>query len=172
MKYTVQYIPLNKIHVSNPAQKFTKPIRSLKKVLLDCTHLLAVRKDKYEDKYTVVSGYARYEYLCKTNHTYVPCLIDQTEEKEAANDKKNKQTYSITRFITRLRNCRLLRLFPDAKVEQMEPTSLTIFRHFLKQEPQFKQLSRIQQIKVLYLGIRYRKTVIRSMREKVNEFIR
>ena len=171
MKFTVQYIPLSQIRADRTAKKLTKPLKILKQVLWDCTHLIAVRKDKLQNKYTVISGFSRYEYLRETNQTHVPCLIDQTEDtSHAANQKTGSRFGAITLLWRRLRNKQLVHLFPQAKLQQMEPGSLSIFRHFLKQEPRFKKLSRVQQVKVLYLGIRYRRTVIHSMKRKVDEF--
>lgn len=174
MKFTVQYIPLSQIRADRTAKKLTKPLKILKQVLWDCTHLIAVRKDKLQNKYTVISGFSRYEYLRETNQTHVPCLVDQTNGDSNLSNHSNRKTGSrfgvITLLWRRLRNKSFVRLFPQADLQQMEPASLSIFRHFLKQEPRFKQLSRVQQVKVLYLGIRYRKTVIHSMKRKVDEF--
>jgi hypothetical protein len=52
------------------------------------------------------------------------------------------------------------------------PTSWSIFRSFLKQEPRFKNLSRSEQIRVILIAARYKKTVIYTMKTTVNEILR
>ena len=52
------------------------------------------------------------------------------------------------------------------------PTSWKIFRSFLKKEPRFKNLSRSQQLGVLLLAVQYKKTVIFTMKKRVNDILR
>jgi hypothetical protein len=47
----------------------------------------------------------------------------------------------------------------------------SIIRAFLKQEPRFRMLSHRKQLKVLRLGIQYRRTTVQSMKAKVDAFI-
>lgn len=172
MKFTIQYIPMRQIRADYTARKLTEPLKRLRRVLWDCTHLIAVRKDKHQNKYVVISGFSRYEYLLKTNQTFVPCLIDQEDGEAKQNIKAGLAHESIFRFIHHWRNRRIVQHYPQAKLERMEPASLSIFRRFLKEEPRFKQLSRMQQLKILYMGIRYRRTVIHCMRKKVEQLTR
>ncbi|MEF3305849.1 hypothetical protein [Paenibacillus sp. GYB003] len=51
------------------------------------------------------------------------------------------------------------------------PAGWSVVRSFLKREPRFARLSRVQQLQVLLLGIRYRKTVVCAMKAKVEELL-
>lgn len=154
MKFTVQYIPLNKIK-PDLSLKVTEHIKKLQSLMWDCMYILIVKKNKKDGSFTIVSGLERFEYLRKhTKNIYAPCILDESTSS------------GIKAWIDRLRNKQPLDDFP------MMPTSWSIVRSFLKQEPRFSHLSRSQQIKVLLIGARYRRTVIRSMKHKVNEILR
>lgn len=151
MRVTVQYIPLNKLK-PDLSVKMTQNIQKLRSLMADCMHLIAVKKNKKNGQYIIVSGHDRFEYLRKhTNKKYVPCIVDE-----------NKVTSGLKTLIHR---------FPEIAPEQMVPTSWAIIRAYLKQDPRFRQLSYHQQLKVLLLAIRYKKTVIRSMKTLVEELV-
>lgn len=57
------------------------------------------------------------------------------------------------------------------KPDRITVNRLSIIRSFLKKEPRFKHLSRTQQMKVIRLGLQYKKTTMLSMRAKVDEFV-
>jgi hypothetical protein len=71
----------------------------------------------------------------------------------------------------KLRNRSFLHNFPLINPNRIVPKSWPIIRAFLKEEPRFNHLSRNQQLKVLLLGIRYKRTAILSMKTKVNEML-
>lgn len=154
MKFTVQYIPLSKIN-PNLQVKITDRIKKLQHLMWDCMHIIIVRKNNKDESYMIVSGRDRFEYLRKyTKHIYAPCIVDESTSN------------GIKSWINRLRNKQPLDDFP------MMPKSWSIVRTFLKKEPHFRNLSRTQQMKVLILAIRYKKTVISTMKTRVNEMIK
>src|SRR5690606_26658460 len=161
MRFTIQYIPLRKIY-ANRSITVTERIRQLRKIVWDSTHLLAVRKNRRDGTFIVVGGHDRYKYLrSHTNKIYAPCVLDDSKEPQ----------HGIPGWIRRFRNRKLPRSFPEFDPEKVTPAGWSIIRSFLKEEPRFEQLSRIQQVKVLLLGVRYKRTVIRSMKAKVDEYI-
>ncbi|WP_257351629.1 hypothetical protein [Pseudalkalibacillus decolorationis] len=154
MKFTVQYIPLSNIKPDLPL-KITEHIKRLQGLMWDCMYILVVKKDRNDGNYILVSGRERFEHLRKhTKNLYAPCIVDESSPS------------GIKSWMHRIRNKQPLDDFP------MAPKSWSIVRTFLKKEPRFKKLSRVQQIKVLYLGARYKKTVILSMQTKVNQLLR
>lgn len=153
MKFTVQYIPLNKIK-PDLSLKITEHIKKLQRFMWDCMFVLVVRKSKKDDSYIIVSGQDRYENLRKhTKSIYAPCIIDKSHSS------------SLPTLFNRFRNKQPLDDFP------LMPKSWSIVRSFLKQEPRFKNLTRSQQIRVLILAAKYKKTVIYSMKAMVNEIL-
>lgn len=153
MKFTVQYILLSKIE-PDYSLKMTDHMKRLQRVMWDCMNIMIVKKNKQDDSYIVVSGFDRLHYLTKyTNKIYAPCLIDHE------NDTGMKS------WMNRLRTKQPLDDFP------LTPKSWSIVRDFLKREPRFKNLSRSQQIRVLLLGLRYKKTVIATMKNSVNQMV-
>lgn len=149
MRVNVQYIPLNKLK-PDLSVKMTQNIQRLRSLMADCMHLIAVKKNKKNGQYIILSGHDRYEYLRKhTNKKYAPCIIDESKVSSGVKS--------------------LIQRFPEITSEQMVPTSLSIIRAYLKQDPHFSRLSYHQQLKVLLLAIRYKKTVIRSMKAKAEE---
>ncbi|UUZ86233.1 hypothetical protein LJK88_24175 [Paenibacillus sp. P26] len=161
MRYTVQYIPLSKIR-PDFSTKVTNRIKELRKAAQDCMHLVIVRKNRKKGGYVIVSGNSNFEYL--KNHTkksFVPCLVDES--------KAASGLASLLYYFRRKR--KLPSDLSFLKPERFTGGSWTIIRSFLKQEPRFKRLSRRQQIKVLRLGLQYKKTTISSMKAKVNEFL-
>ena len=154
MKFTVQYIPLNKIK-PDLSMKITEHIKRLQRFMWDCMFVLVVRKNKKDGSYTIVSGHDRFENLRKhTKSIYAPCIVDKSSSS------------GITSWFYRFRKKQPLDDFP------LMPKSWSIMRTFLKQEPRFHDLSRSQQIRVLFLAVKYKKTVIYSMKTAVNEMIR
>lgn len=158
MRYTVQYVPLSKIKPGLCVQ-MTDRIKELRKAAQDCMHLLIVRKSKKEGGYIIVSGNNHFEYF--KNHTKksaAPCLIAESKGSSLSSlihhFRKRKLPYDIS-YINR---------------ERIAVKSWSIIRTFLKQEPRFKNLSRMQQIKVLRLALQYKKTTVLSMKAKVDHF--
>jgi hypothetical protein len=154
MKFTIQYIPLNKIK-PNLSVKITEHIKKLQRVMWDCMFVLVVRKNRKDDSYIIVSGQDRFESLKKhTKNIYAPCIVDKSS------------STGMMSWLHRFRNKQPLDDFP------LMPASWSIFRSFLKQEPRFKKLSRSEQIRVILMAARYKKTVIYSMRTTVNEILK
>jgi hypothetical protein len=159
MKFTVQYIPLNKIK-PDLSIRMTQHLKAVRRLVWDGMHLLAVRRNK-DGQYYVLLGLDRYEYLTKhTNKKFAPCIVED-----------GRNAGSVNSWLQRLRNQRLLSLFPDMNLKKMNPKSKSIIRAFLKQEPRFVRLSRSQQMKVLLLGIRYKRTVTASMKAMVDDLL-
>ena len=155
MKFTIQYIPLDKIK-PDLSLKITEHIKKLQRLMWDCMFVLVVKKNRKDGSYIIVSGQDRFESLKKhTKNIYAPCIVD----------KSNSST-GMKSWLQRLRNKQPLDDFP------LMPTSWSIVRSFLKQEPRFKHLSRSEQIRVLLIAVRYKKTVIYSMKTTVNEILR
>lgn len=154
MKFTVQYIPLNKIK-PDLSLKITEHIKKLQRFMWDCMFVLVVRKNKKDDSYIIVSGQDRYENLRKhTKSIYAPCIVDKSISS------------GITSWFHRIRNKQPLDDFP------LMPKSWSIVRAFLKQEPRFNELTRAQQIRVLILAVKYKKTVIHSMQTMVKDILK
>ncbi|MDR7079231.1 hypothetical protein J2Y03_004289 [Neobacillus niacini] len=154
MKFTIQYIPLNKIK-PDVSLKITEHVKKLQRLMWDCMFVLVVRKNRKDNNYTIISGQDRYESLRKHTKTlYAPCIVD-----------KSTPTGKIPLF-HRLRKKQPLDDFP------LMPKSWSIMRSFLKQEPRFKNLTRLQQIRILLLAAQYKKTVIYTMRKTVDDIVR
>ncbi|MDQ1146191.1 hypothetical protein QE429_003018 [Bacillus sp. SORGH_AS 510] len=154
MKFTIQYIPLEKIK-PDLSLKITEHIKKLQRLMWDCMFVLVVKKSRKDDSYILVSGQDRLDSLKKfTKNIYAPCIVD-----------KSGSTGMISWF-HRLRNKQPLDDFP------LMPTSWSIVRTFLKQEPRFKNLTRSEQIRVLLIAARYKKTVIYTMKTTVNDILR
>lgn len=154
VKFTIQYIPLSKIK-PDVSLKITEHVKKLQRLMWDCMFVLVVRKNRKDNNYTIISGQERYESLRKhTKSIYAPCIVD-----------KSTPSGRLSWF-HRLRRKQPLDDFP------LMPSSWSIVRSFLKQEPRFKQLSRSQQIRVLLLAAHYKKTVIYSMKMTVDDILR
>lgn len=154
MKFTVQYIPLSKIK-PNASEKVTDHLKKLQRLMWDCMFVIMVRKNRKDDNYTILSGQDRFESLRKhTKNLYAPCIVD----------KSTSSGFSAWWY--RIRKKQPLDDFP------LMPVSWSITRKFLKQERRFQDLNRIQQLKVLLLAARYKKTVVFQMKTLVNEFIK
>ncbi|MDQ1914538.1 hypothetical protein RAC89_29600 [Paenibacillus sp. GD4] len=161
MGYTVQYIPLNKIKSGLPV-KSTRRSKELHKVAQDCMQLLIVRKNRKDGGYVIVSGSNHLEYYKRSTKKHVvPCLVDE-----------GKISSNFASLINRFRKRRLPYELPYTNTDQIGGNSWSIIRSFLKQDPRFKRLSRREQLKVLRLGIQYKKTTIRSMKAKVDELLK
>jgi hypothetical protein len=160
MRFTIQYIPLKKIQTSGQL-RMTERIHQLRKVVWDSTHLLAVKKNRKDGSFTVIGGHDRFRYLqSHTNKMYAPCVLDETKERKSG---------TIPTWIRQFRNRNLPKSFPKFHPEKVTPAGWSIIRTFVKEEPRFEQLTRLQQVKVLLLGVRYKRTVIRSMKSMVDE---
>ncbi|RBW69572.1 hypothetical protein [Bacillus taeanensis] len=154
MKLTVRYIPLSKIK-PDLSLKITGHIKKLQSLMWDCMHILVVKKNSKDGSYTILSGVDRFEYLRKhTKNIYAPCIVDESTSS------------GIKARLHRLCKKKTLDDFP------MLPKSWSIVRAFLKQEPRFSKLSRPQQIKVLLLAVRYKKTTILSMKRMVHQTLK
>ena len=154
MKFTIQYIPLNKIK-PDVSMKITEHIKKLQRLMWDCMFVLVVRKNRKDGSYIIVSGQDRYESIKKhTKNIYAPCIVDKSNSPQ------------IVSWLHRIRSKQPLDDFP------LIPPSWSIVRSFLKQEPRFKNLSRSEQIKVLLIAARYKKTVIYTMKTTVDDILR
>lgn len=154
MKFTIQYIPLNKI---KPAfsLNITEHIKKLQRLMWDCMFVLVVKKNRKDGTYIIVSGQDRFESLKKhTKNIYAPCIVDKSE------------TNGMSSWFQRFRKKQSLDDFP------LMPVSWAIFRSFLQEEPRFKQLSRSEQIKVMLIAANYKKTVIYTMKTKVDDILK
>ncbi|MCZ8514179.1 hypothetical protein O9H85_17445 [Paenibacillus filicis] len=161
MRYTVQYIPLSKLKPGMSAV-ITQRIKELRKTAQDCMHLMIVRKSKKEGGYVIVSGNNHYEYL--KNHTkkaLAPCLVDES-----------KAASGLSSLLYRFRKRKLPYDLKFLKPERWNDNSWTIIRSFLRQEPRFRRLSRKQQVRVIWLGLRYKRTTVGSMKARVDQFIK
>ncbi|WP_188176360.1 hypothetical protein [Paenibacillus sedimenti] len=158
MGYTVQYIPLSKIK-SGLIAKSTKRSKELHKVAQDCMQLLIVRKSRKEGGYVIVSGINHLEYYKRySKKNVVPCLVDE-----------GKISSTFVSLLNRFQKRKLPYELPYTNTDQIAGNSWSIIRSFLKQDFRFKRLTRREQLKVLRLGIQYKKTTIRSMKAKVDE---
>ncbi|MCS7465037.1 hypothetical protein N0M98_33765 [Paenibacillus doosanensis] len=102
------------------------------------------------------------EYYKKyTKKKAVPCLVDE-----------GKIVSTFASLLNRFRKRNLPYELPYNNTDHIAGNSWSIIRSFLRQEPRFKKLSRREQLKVLRLGIQYKKTTIRSMKVKVDELLK
>lgn len=162
MRFTVRYIPLNRIKPGGMSVKLTRRIKELRKTAQDCMNLLIVRKSRAEGGYIVVSGHNHFDFLKKhTKKKNVACLVDES-----------KVSAKISSLIYHIRRPKLPHYVPYVKPERLVGSSWSIIKRFLKQDPRFKSLTRSQQIKVLRLGLQYKRTTITSMKAKVDEFLK
>lgn len=161
MRYTVQYIPINKIkHVNHV--KITHRIKELRKVAQDCMQLLIVRKNGKKGGYMIVNGNSSFESI--KNHTrkkLVPCLVDES-----------RASSSIASIVHRFRKRKLPFDIPQVKSDKLTIASWSIINSFLRKEPRFKRLSLNQQIKVIWIAIHYKRATILSMRARVDDLLR
>jgi hypothetical protein len=164
LRYVVRYIPLNKIRPENDYSKTTRRAKELKKVAQDAMHLLIVRKSKKAGGYTIVNGLQHFEYLKKhTNKKFAACLVDES--------RLSAGLGSVADLVDRMRKRKLPCDIPYTRTDRIAVNSWSIIRAFLKREPRFRKLSRRQQLKVLRLGIQYRKTTVQSMQAKVDDLL-
>jgi len=161
MRYTVQYIPLSKIK-SESIAKSTKRSKELRRVAQDCMQLLIVRKSRKVGGYVIISGINHLEYYKRyMKRNTAPCLVDE-----------GKISSTFESLMSHFRKRKLPYELPYINTDHMAGNSLSIIRSFLKQNPRFKWLTRRKQLKVLRLGIQYKKTTIRSMNDKVDELLK
>ncbi|TLS52552.1 hypothetical protein FE782_07900 [Paenibacillus antri] len=160
MRFTIQYIPLKKIDASATV-RITERIKQLRAVVWDSSNLLAVKKNRRDGSFIVVGGHDRYRYMkAHTNKLYAPCVLDETKESSAA---------SLPSWIRKFRNRNLPKKFPKFHPEKITPAGWSIIRAFAKEEPRFERLTRLQQVKVLLVAVRYKKTVVKAMRAMVDD---
>ncbi|CAM4003948.1 hypothetical protein COLU111180_18955 [Cohnella lubricantis] len=160
MRYTVQYIPLSKIKPGLSVQ-LTKRMKELRRTARDCMHLMVVRKSRKQGGYVLVSGSSHYEFLKKhSRKAAAPCLIDES-----------KASAHFASLVHRVRKRKLPYEVPYLKREHTPASSWAIIRRFLKQEPRFQHLSRRQQLRVLRLGLQYKRTTVSSMKAMVYELL-
>ncbi|KAA9029110.1 hypothetical protein [Niallia endozanthoxylica] len=155
MKFTIEYIPLSKIK-PDLSLKMTKHLKKLQRLMWDCMmYVMVVKKNRKDGSYIIVSGQDRFENLKKhTKNMYAPCIVDKS-------DYIGRQLW-----FHRLWKKQPLDDFP------FMPTSWLIVRSFLKQEPRFQNLSRSEQIRVLRIAACYKKTVIYTMKKRVDDILR
>ncbi|NOU73801.1 hypothetical protein GC098_20750 [Paenibacillus sp. LMG 31458] len=162
MRYTVQYLPLSKIKPESIAAKTSLRNKEFKKVAQDLMHLLIVRKSRKEGGYVILGGHHHFDFLKKhTKKSSAVCLVDE-----------GKISASVGTLINRFRKRQLPYEVPYITPDKIAVNSWSIIRTFLKREPRFRRLSRRQQLKVLRLGIQYRKTTIQSMQAKVEDLLK
>jgi hypothetical protein len=160
MRITIQYIPLNKIKPDQTVP-MSQQLRRLRSVIWDCMHLLAVRKNRRDGTFTLLSGFDRYDYLIKHGKKYfAPCIVDESEAKIQAPG-----------WLRRLWNRPMSSKLPKLKRGRISPAGWSIIRTFVKREPRFMQLTYSQQLQVLMLAVRYKKTVQGAMKAKMDEFV-
>lgn len=158
MRFTIEYIPLKRIDANAPV-RLTDAVRRLRRVLWDGSYLLAVRKNRRGGRYTVVAGHDRYNYLkAHTNRIYVPCVLDTGKDASSRPWKT---------WLRSARNRRLLSRMPHIHPDAVAPAAWSILRAFAKEDTKFARLTRIQQIKVLLLAVRYKRTVVSAMKAAV-----
>ena len=76
MKFTVRYIPLDRIRPAAGEERASRMLR-LRRLWWDCAHLLAVRPDGRSGRYVLLRGHTRYDYLTRrTNRKVAACLVD------------------------------------------------------------------------------------------------
>lgn len=162
MRYTVQYIPLSKINQESNITKTSQRKKELKKVAQDLMHILIVRKSRKDGGYIIQDGHHHFDFLKKhTKKNSAVCLVDES-----------KFSASMGNLVNRFRKRQLPYDVPDIKPDRIAVNSWAIIRTFLKREPRFRRLSRRQQLKVLRLGIQYRKTTVQSMQAKVEDLLK
>jgi hypothetical protein len=162
LRYIVQYIPLNKIKPESIITKTSQRRKELKKVAQDLMHLLVVRKSRKEGGYIILDGHHHFDFLKKhTNKNCAVCLVDE-----------NKISASISSLLPRFRKRQLPYEVPNIKPDRISINSWSIIRTFLKREPRFRKLSHRQQLKVLRLGIQYRRTTVLSMQAKIDDLLK
>jgi hypothetical protein len=161
MRITIQYIPLNKI---KPDASFamTERIRKLRNVVRDCMHLLAVRKNRKDGSYILLSGFDHYEFLRQhSRKSHAPCIVEESEPNRY-----------VPAWVRRLWDRSMTsKQLPKLKRGQVPLASWSILRTFMKREPRFKQLSYNQQLQVFMLALRYKKTVVSAMKAKVDDML-
>jgi hypothetical protein len=162
LRYTVQYIPLSNIIPESISTKAWQRKKELKKVAQDLMHLLVVRKSRIEGGYIILDGHRHFDFLKKhTNKNYAVCLLDES-----------KISASVGSLVHRFRKRQLPYDVPYIRPDRIAINSWSIIRTFLKQEPRFRMLSHRQQLKVLRLGIQYRRTTVQSMKAKVDDLFK
>jgi hypothetical protein len=162
LRYTVQYIPLSKIRPESITTKTSQRKKELKKVAQDLMHLLVVRKSRKEGGYIILDGHHNFDFLKKhTNKNCAVCLVDES-----------KISASIGSLVHHFRRRQLPYDVPYIRPDRVAINSLSIIRTFLKREPRFRMLSHRQQLKVLRLGIQYRRTTVLSMLAKVDDLLK
>jgi hypothetical protein len=158
----VQYIPLSKIRPESITTKTSQRKKELKKVAQDLMHLLVVRKSKKEGGYLILDGHHHFDFLKKhTNKNYAVCLVDES-----------KISASVGSLVHRFRKRQLPYDVPYIRPDRIAINSWSIIRTFLKREPRFRMLSYRQQLKVLRLGIQYKRTTVLSMQAKVDDLLK
>ncbi|MDQ8737290.1 hypothetical protein [Paenibacillus sp. LHD-38] len=157
MRFTVRYIPLSKIK-PDLSTKMTARIRSLRRMMWDCMNLLVVRKNRKDGSYTILIGNDRYEFLRKhTKNLFAPCLVDESKPKARLRTWFDQVQANLSSSHA-----------PDRKTLRMKPVAWLIIQDFLKADPRFKQLTLSEKLQVSMLAIRYKDTVMASMKTKID----
>ena len=130
MRYTVQYIPLNKIKQEGSITRSSPRKKELKKVAQDLMQLLIVHKSRKDGGYIIQEGHQHFNFIKKhTNKNRAICLV---EESKLANNVGN--------WVNRFRKRELPYEVTYLKRERIEVNSWKIIRQFLKREPRFQKL--------------------------------
>ncbi|TDF98083.1 hypothetical protein [Paenibacillus piri] len=159
MRFTVQYIPLSRIK-PGLSSIMTAKLRKLRSLVWDCMHVLVVRKNRKDGTYTVLLGQDRYDFLTKhTKKLTAPCLVDES-----------KTCARLESWLHRLRNERRRAAVPFKRLDRLTPPAWSIIRTFMNTElARFNRLTCKQQIQVLILAVRYKRTVVALMKSKVDQ---
>lgn len=158
MKFTIRYIPLNQIKPAAPGA-VTERIKQLRRLMGDCMHVIAVRPNESEGTYSLLTGQDRLDYML--NHTkkkYAPCIVDKRHMLK----ERGRLIAMLSKLFAPLARSGLL--------HELAPARRSIIHTFLKTEPRFRELPRLQQWKVLLLAVRYRQTVLAIMRLAVDRY--
>jgi len=137
-------------------------MKELQKVAQDYVHLLIVRKSRKDRCYIIVNGNNNFEFL--KNHTkkkFAPCLVAESKASE-----------SFSSIVHRFRKRKLPFDLPPNKVDKINAASWSIINSFLKKEPRFKQLPLNQQIRIIWIALRYKKATLLAMRKKVDQLLK
>ena len=162
MRYTVQYIPLSKIKQESNEMKISPRKKELRKVAQDLMQLLIVQRSKKNGDYIIQDGHQHFAFIKKhTNKNKVVCLVDE-----------RRISTKFGNLVHRFRKRQLPFEFSFLQPNRFETNSWTIIRKFINQEPRFRLLSRRQQLKIIRLGIQYKKTTVQSMQAKVADILK
>ena len=159
MKFTVRYIPLDRIRPAAGEERASRMLR-LRRLWWDCAHLLAVRPDGRSGRYVLLRGHTRYDYLTRrTNRKVAACLVDDG----GAEPPRRLSLLPGRRLLEAVR--------PLLDGERMTPASWAVVRLFLAREPRFARLTLAQKARILLMAVRYKRTTVAAMRAAVDRML-